>query len=176
MILGLDISTSVIGITYLNKDKSIYKITHISYKSNDEQTLFEKSCLFREIIKSIKPEHIFIEEPVSLFKMGASTANTISLLLRFNAICSYIIYDLFGIEPIYINVNSARKICGILIKRGATEKEKKQAFEYMLSKEPLQSYPFDKHQKGAYKNNYRSYVYDEVDSYIIALAGAMKYL
>ena len=98
-----------------------------------------------------------------MFMMGKSSSHTISTLTKFNGILSWICYEEFGIKPEYIPAISARKKCGITIKRG--QKAKEQVIAFLLDNEPLFNIQYTKTGKP------KPYCYDEADSLIIAKAG-----
>jgi Holliday junction resolvasome RuvABC endonuclease subunit len=168
MILGLDISTSITGYSILDLDGKIIKIGSWDFRNkNNFRTLFEKAHAIRGNLLKIKNgydvKHIFIEPALHMFSAGKSSAKTLATLTKFNGIVSWFCYDLFMIEPEYIPAVSARKKCGITIKRG--EKAKEQVMRFLLDKEPGFSVEWTKH------GNPKPHYYDEADSLIIAKAG-----
>jgi|TARA_Y100000310_G_scaffold114582_1_gene113064 hypothetical protein len=116
-VLGLDISTSCTGWCILNDGKFTMGFIDLS----KEKSTFKKAGIVREKISELNIfndiTHVFIEENLQSFRSGFSSANTLSKLARFNGIVSYICFDEFSIEPIFLNVNSARKNLGIKIKK-----------------------------------------------------------
>ena len=60
---------------------------------------------------------MFIEENLQAFRPGLSSAKTLLTLARFNGIVGYLAQQEFFCEPIYINVNVARKSVGLKIIR-----------------------------------------------------------
>ena len=85
MILGLDVSTSIIGVCILENDK----IVHTDYIDLRKiKNFFEKGHIVEETLKEIKEnfkiEHIYIEQALMFFRRGGSTAKTMSILQRFN--------------------------------------------------------------------------------------------
>lgn len=113
MILGLDVSTSVIGICILdsNSGKKLQSLEFLNLKR--EKNLFAKALDFRDNITKYKPlniQHIAIEEPLVMYKPGASRAQILAKLAMFNGMISVICFTIFGIEPKYYNVNHARKL------------------------------------------------------------------
>lgn len=175
--LALDISTTCTGVTLLDEQGNIHLITHIEFSKIKSDFLWEKVDFFKVKIKDIVGElnvsYIFIEEALQLFNKGMSTANVITKLAQFNALISYSCREIFKIDPMYISANLARKTCGIpLLKtKKAGKDQKKQTFEYML-KTDLKHMNFDKTKF----DNYKSYVYDEVDSYVIAKSCYEKFV
>jgi hypothetical protein len=64
---------------------------------------------------------------------GMSSAMTISALMRFNGIVSYLARNVFQVEPEYIGSAHARKLCGIKLQRTAIAgmSQKEQVFGFM---------------------------------------------
>ena len=93
MILGLDISTSIIGVCVLKNNK----IVHTDYIDLRKiGSFFEKAREAEMVLKKIKKEYdikyIFIEQALMFFRRGGSTAKTMSILQRFNGIISWLCY------------------------------------------------------------------------------------
>jgi hypothetical protein len=134
--IGLDISTSIVGISLLDisgnlvnlESVNLKKISCIFNKSNkikDEFTNFKKKYLFEEKIV------LSVEESFQSFSKGFSSAKTLSKLNMFNGIVSYIASEIYSVIPEYINVNSARKNIGIKINKKLKESTKEQVFEWV---------------------------------------------
>ncbi len=130
MILGLDISSAKIGIAILDYDKNILYSNTIKF--DKKFTLFQRVDFFKKLLLSIKNDYtidkVVIEEPLMMFGAN-SMAQIICLLQRINGMISYLVYEIFEIEPIMANVIMARKKIGIKIERTKekkTTKEKKQ--------------------------------------------------
>lgn len=177
--LGLDISTSCTGWCILDSSCEIIDIGYID--TSKELNLFTKAKVVDSKIEDLRKrftiENIFIEENLQSFRSGFSSAKTISTLAKFNGIVSFICFQKFSKEPIFFNVNSARKILGISIKRkkdgGLPVKE--QLFnwahdnvQYTFPRKTLKSGP----RKGIDIPDPRSY--DMVDAYIVAKAGIIS--
>lgn len=136
-ILGLDLSTSCTGYTIIEQEtKQTIVCEHIDLKK--ENNLFSK---INKVLTSLKVmfetysiNQVFIEESLMLFSVGKSSAKTISTLIKFNGIISFLIENEFKIKPIHIAATSARKICGIKIEKGK-KKAKEQVLEYMKENE-----------------------------------------
>ena len=114
--LGLDISTSVVGICALDsKTGQLIKLTHKKLVKFEDE--YEKADNFLSdwIDPSWKVRRIYIEEAAKKFTPGFSSADTIMTLGRFNGILSYMVYQLFGVKPIMVNVRSARSKLNIKI-------------------------------------------------------------
>lgn len=170
IVLGLDISTSITGYTILDNEK-IVEIGHIDFKNANN--LWEKADHAKIVIDSLvekySPEKIYIEESLMGFSSGLSSAGTLFTLAKFNALISYILYLKIGKPVEFISAAHARKTVGIklLQKKKCGKSHKEQAFEWCISG-PLVNYEFPKTKTGKWKN----FVYDEVDSFVIALAAS----
>ena len=115
MILGIDISTSCTGFSIIDNDGKLHEIS-FCYLNNLEN-IFEKAiCVKKEIERynlKYKIKAIAIEENLTAFRRGLSSAQTIVTLARFNGIVCYLSFDVTSIQPTIIPVSSARKSLGI---------------------------------------------------------------
>jgi Holliday junction resolvasome RuvABC endonuclease subunit len=168
MILGLDISTSITGFTILNDDGTIAEIgswdtrnkkQYLDWIDKVKKIKYELAILNKKYSVS----EVFIEPALNMFMMGKSSAHTISTLIKFNGIVSWLVYEIFEIDPEYIPAVSARKKCGLTVKRGTKAKE--QVIKFLLDTEPAFSVEYTKN------GNLKPHCYDEADSLIIAKAG-----
>lgn len=176
MILGLDISTSVVGITILD-DKG--RFVHMTYCDlRKEKDFFKKTVMMRECLTRIYTDfsitEIYIEDIMQSFSGGMSSAKTITQLARFNGIVSYIVYELSGLVPVYLNVNSARKLLGIKIDKNSKTEKKEQVRQWVddYMKNQL-VWPTKTLKSGSRKGEtiLSSVCYDMADSFVVALAG-----
>lgn len=110
MILGLDISTSIIGFCIINKNKKLHSLSFLNLKS--EKNLFEKAISFKEELEKYKGiiTSVAIEEPLVMYQPGFSRAQILSKLSTFNGMCAIISFMVTNCEPKYYNVNTARKL------------------------------------------------------------------
>jgi len=113
MILALDVSTSVIGICLLDptSGERLKSLEFLNLKR--EKNLFAKALDFKDHIskyKNLGVTEIAIEEPLVMYKPGASRAQILSKLSMFNGMIAVICFMVFGVEPVYYNVNHARKL------------------------------------------------------------------
>ena len=171
MILGLDVSTSITGVTVLdNAGSMLYNESWDTRNKNKYPTLYEKMRFIKEqllyLSNNFNIEHIFIEQSLQSFRSGFSSAKTLSTLSRFNGMVSWVSYELFGKKPIMIAASSARKASGVVIKRG--EKAKEKVLEFVVDKVPGFVVEYTKH------GNPKPGVMDRSDSYIIAKAGLLE--
>ena len=113
--LGLDVSTTCIGICILIDDGSEYgkivELTHVNPKVSNKikgiEQLFLKKKIFEEFLVKYKDfgiDEVVIEEPL----LRSNNVNTVSTLLRFNGMVSDSVYNILGIVPQYISSYDAR--------------------------------------------------------------------
>jgi hypothetical protein len=166
MILGLDISTSITGVTVLSEDGSIeynFAIDTRKYKNFFDKIEVVKDKLEKLIID---PEAIYIEQSLQSFRSGFSSAKTLSTLARFNGVVSWICYEIWGLEPQYVAATSARKQCGIRVPRG--QKAKEVVLKYIIDSVPDVLIEYTKH------GNPKPQCYDKADSWVVAKAGWLQ--
>lgn len=176
--IGLDISTSIIGVSYLDNKGNLVDLQNINLKKI--KCIFEKSNYvedyFDNVIKQFEFEEevkIFIEEPFQSFSKGFSSAKTISQLNKINGIVSYLAFIKFNSKPIYINVNSARKSLQIKI-----DKKQKNTKEQVLDWVKTQikfDWPEKIISRGVNKGvvKLEESCYDMSDAYVISRAGIL---
>jgi len=171
MILGLDISTSITGLTVLRDDGTILhneaiKLTSAKLKDN----FFKKAQVVKDRLIEIKHlyniKEIFIEQSLSAFRPGLSSAQVILTLGKFNGIVSWVCYEVYGKEPQYLGATTARKSLGIKVERGENAKEI--VLKHVL--DTVQDFPVE-YTKGG---NPIPGTYDRADSYVIAKAGYLQ--
>jgi hypothetical protein len=165
LILGLDISTSITGITLLDDNGEVKVMNAIDTRKY--KNFFQKAEAVKKVLtdlsNSYKVEEIFIEQSLQSFRSGFSSAQTLSTLSRFNGIVSWMCYSLWSLEPQYLAATSARKLCGIKIPKG--EKAKPVVLQYVLDNEPTFVVEYTKH------GNPKPDSFDRADSWVIAKAG-----
>ena len=168
MILGLDISTSITGVTVINNEGEILLCEAIDTRNkNHFPTLFNKASKIEDYLLDIEYKydikHIYIEKSLQTFRSGFSSAKTLSTLASFNGIVSWICWGIWGMEPKYLSATSARKTCGIKVPRGT--KAKQVVMKYLLDNEPTFKVQY------THKGNPKPESYDRADAIIIARAG-----
>tara|TARA_R110000824_G_scaffold151992_2_gene323085 strand:- start:12359 stop:12880 length:522 start_codon:yes stop_codon:yes gene_type:complete len=165
MICGLDISTSITGVTLLdNTGKIVYNEAWDTRKFKD---FFAKAEFIRRKItfltEKYKIDEVFIEQSLQSFRSGFSSAKTLSSLSRFNGVVSWLIFQHTKIKPEYLSATSARKSCGIKVPRGT--KAKAVVIDFLLDSEPQFVVEYTKF------GNVKPECFDKADSIIIARAG-----
>ena len=170
MILGLDISTSIIGITVLNKDGEIVQTSALDLRNkNHYPDVYKKYERVYSYFLELKLDynynftHIFIEQSLQMFRSGFSSAKTLSTLSSFNGVVSYLCHRELKKTPEHISASSARKSCGISIPKG--KKAKEVVVNFLLDNEPRFNVEYTK------SGNIKPKYYDIADSIVIAKAG-----
>ena len=168
MILGLDISTSIIGAAVLDSDGN--HVIDDSWDIRKYKDFFQKACVIEDKIGELqfelqprKVDKIFIEQPLMFLSSGMTTARTITTLSKFNGMISWMAYKMFDLVPEYVEASTARRMCGIKVPRGV--KAKQCVMEYLLDNEPKFHVEYTRH------GNPRPEAFDRADAIIIAKAG-----
>ena len=182
MILGIDVSTSITGFAVVAEDELVF---YDSVDLRKKKGAFEKALLVKEKLMDLFEmyqcynnegpgwgdsdypiNHIYIEQPFTFFNSGGSSAKTMATLQKFNGIVSWIVYELFELEPQYVTAMEARKLCGIKVPRG--QKAKKVVLEHLLETEAAFKIEYTSH------GNPKPESYDRADAIVVAKAGYKK--
>ena len=173
MILALDISTSITGATIIKKNGEVVLCESWRFDNKKKfPNLFDKAQETKKridnIFTSFLIDEVWIESSLHTFSSGKSSAQTLSILSKFNGIISWMVYEKLKKPPFYIPATSARKNAGLTIKKG--EKAKEKVMEHMLNNEKWFEVEYTKF--GIIKKEY----YDMADSFIVAKAGLANWL
>ena len=168
MILGLDISTSITGVTVLDNDGKVVFNEAWDFRNKKYfPTLFEKGFEIKELLYQLKKDYditsVYIEQSLQSFRSGFSSAKTLSTLSRFNGIVSWLCYEAYELKPEYIAATTARKKCGIKIPKGV--KAKQVVIKYVVDNVPDVLIEYTKH------GNPKPQCFDMANSWVIARAG-----
>lgn len=189
IILGLDVSTSCTGVCVVDSDvQPDAKGSHILFLDRIEfkgcKTFWDKTAVVAEYLDDlirgsfadgrlatgICPDRVVLEEPLMGFRPGMSSAQTITQLMRFNGIVSYIALTRFKCEPEYIGSAHARKLCGMKLQRTSIAgPQKEQVFSHM-EKNDLKHVQWPVTKTGKVVPWSR----DATDAYVIARAAAVE--
>ena len=94
MILGLDISTTIVGAALLDNDGNLILSEH--WDISKAESLFEKGEIVGAELYSIRSkydiEEVFVETALKKFLPGKSRADTIIKLAKFNGIVSWLCF------------------------------------------------------------------------------------
>lgn len=174
--IGLDISTSIVGISFFSKSKELIDLKAINLKKI--KCIFSKANKvkedFADIVENYNLEEdveVAIEESFQSFSKGFSSAKTLSQLNRFNGIVSYLSSFIFNCVPVYVNVNSARKILQIKLDKKLNISTKDQVFNWVREQEEF-TWPTKTLKSGPNKGlvKYDESCYDMSDAYVICKA------
>jgi len=170
MILGLDISTTMVGVAVLDNSGKLVRSEAWDISRCD--TLFNKAEFVGAELYALKSEykidHIFIETALKKFLPGKSRADTILKLAKFNGIVSWICFESYDLEPTYINVNTARTCYGLSFPRGTKgPQRKKMVIEAVIEREKI-AFSYEMARGG---RNYKKGTDDKADAVVIARAG-----
>lgn len=168
LILGLDISTSITGATILDSEGNILLTESWDTRNkNKYPDLFAKAEFIRRQIFALSHKYhiheVYVEQSLQSFRSGFSSAQTLSMLSRFNGIVSWICYKSLGLTPEYLAATTARKLCGIKVPRGTKAKE--HVLQFVLDNVPDFDIEYTKN------GNPKPGAYDRSDSWVIAKAG-----
>jgi Holliday junction resolvasome RuvABC endonuclease subunit len=168
-ILGLDISSSKIGIALLDSDEIV--ISEV-LKFKTSMSLEERAEIFEQRMRQINEQHVvydvFVEQPAMMFK-GGTTAFTMATLQRFNGMCCYVVNIVFEMEAELINPISARSALDIKVPRGIPSKEKKNFIIERMSERFGEEFSYNMTRQG----NPQPGTDDRADALVVALAGPL---
>jgi hypothetical protein len=185
VILGLDVSSSVIGwsiienITHAAPFMKPIMWGHIDLRNEKGGFWAKVDVMEHEMSRVISSIHygghsitkLMIEDPVEKFKRGSSSAHTIALLARFNALVSQHVRRETGLLPLYVDATAARRAIGVPLlskKKSGGIDHKQQTFTFLC--ETVFSgvvWPLNR------AGNIEIWNFDRVDSYVICLAGCL---
>jgi hypothetical protein len=124
-ILGLDVSTRIIGYTVMTDGFEVLECDYIDLSKID--LMIDKAEFVYEQLKKIKNKYdigdVAIEECVSKFAGGRSSIKTISKLFFINILTQYQCFRIFNVYPTLLNVRRARNLADIKVNRGDDSKE-----------------------------------------------------
>ena len=176
MILGLDASTSTVGICILDEKAEIVQNYFLKLKKQKE--LCTKGDVLKDELEKLAAKyditHVFIEDYALRMARGTSSAQTITRLAAWNGICQYLSYKIFKVEPEVLNVARARKLLKIKTqsKKKAGIPVKDQVFAW-VTKHLNAEWPTKVLQSGPRKG--QEVILDEAkdmaDAWVVAKAG-----
>ena len=168
MLLALDISTSVIGVSVFDDENTLYELSYVKLSKKDK-SLFKKLDEFIEYMKKYEQftfTEIAIEEPLLRFAGKFSNANTIQKLTQMNSLISGYLYKKYNIEPVYYNVQTARKTAfpALTIPKGSPNSK------YLIWKAFVEKYPTINWEYSKRTFKLVNETFDAVDSAVVGLA------
>tara|TARA_R110002124_G_scaffold191684_1_gene359041 strand:- start:20 stop:595 length:576 start_codon:yes stop_codon:yes gene_type:complete len=170
MILGLDISTTIVGVALIDANGNLIVSEHWDITKQD--TLFEKAEMIGSLLWALKNEHnvdhVFIETALKKFIPGRSRADTLIKLAKFNGIVSWLSFDTFNQTPVFINVNTARTLYGLSFPRGTKGPQRKKMVVEAVNDKEKSAFRYEMARGG---KNYKKGTDDRADAVVIARAG-----
>ncbi len=176
MICGLDISTSCIGVYVTDADNKENFFYYFKPRGSD---WLAKASSVKDFLHTLFLNHeiekVYVEENLQAFRRGLSSAKTLMALARFNGVVSFMVKDIFSIQPEFLNVNAARKSLGIKIDRKSSLSTKEQVLSW-VNGEINHDWPTRVMKSGPRKGMVvlEDYVYDMADAFVIAKAGLVQ--
>lgn len=176
MIVGLDVSTSVIGISWFSDGGEFRESSHIELTKIED--FYDKCNSFKERFTELCGERnvtrIYVEDKLGGFTMGRTTSQTIMKLAAFNSTVSFIALEITGIRPVHIHPSTIKSIMkneGLIIPAGVVgEFKKKFVLDWVSKRE--EHFKVDLTKNGTPKK----YMFDRADSYCIAYSGYKKFV
>ena len=172
-ILGIDVSTSRIGIAAIAENEKLLFADTLTFKNKDF-SLEDKAIAFENTLRKIieieklNPLAVFIEEPFSAFAGGKTSANTMAKLQRFNGMCCLATRKIFDQDSTFLPARECRSLNEIKIPRGSDTK--KLIIDWVSAK-----YPKDFKYELTNHGNPKPGTDDKADAVVVALAGLKKY-
>lgn len=190
---SLDISTTNVGMALWDEEGILIELNHMQLKVDrlipQEDRDISKADLFKDYVVAFRDrvkeeygatiENIFVESPL---QNTPKNINTTALLLGFNGMARYVLFEVFGVPPLKITVHQSRKIfCpefivqrkekGVMkdvlsFPKGWKSKEKKEYLRVKVSQlEPDVSWNYTR--TGTIKET----SYDMSDAYVVGISG-----
>ena len=165
-ILGIDISTSIVGLAVMDTEYKLITYDKIKFKS--DMPLEQRAEYFKNKIKHLDDYYyiseVYVEQPAMMFGRGKTTANTMSKLQRFNGMCCYAVYSELELVPNLVHANTARKKMNISVPRNVLKK-KHYIIERVKERYPNFNYNITRH------GNPQPGTDDIADAIVVAYAG-----
>lgn len=183
--LGLDISTSCTGwaVADVSDDGQVTGVEMGAIHLSKEPDLITKALKAEGVLKELQARHrfdeVYVEENLQAFHPGASSAQTIVKLAKFNGIVTFLCHQVTDLVPRDVNVNRARKALGLSLQReracGVSTKE--QVLRW-ASAHPLldgHAWPHRTLSSGPRKGErvLEGHSYDMADAFVVVLAGPL---
>lgn len=183
--LGLDISTSCTGwaVADVGPDGQATAVELGAIQLSHEPDLLTKALAAERVLAALHARHsfdeVYVEENLQAFRPGASSAQTIVKLAKFNGIVTFLCHRVTGVVPLDVNVNRARKALGLALQRelacGVSTKE--QVLRW-ASAHPLldgHTWPHRTLSSGPRKGErvLEGHAYDMADALVVVLAGPL---
>lgn len=176
--LGLDISTSVVGVCLIDENEQAIVFDAVKLTSTTLNSMWDKADRGIEEIKKLvgdkKVERIYVEANAKMFSTGFSSADTLFTLAKFNGLISYLSHKAFKAEVVDVNVTSARKAVGFKNAKVDKRPVKEKVFDYVQALHP--ELPWKRHVAKTGKSQgqevYNTEMKDACDAWVICVGGS----
>lgn len=179
LVLGLDISTNIIGGAIIDHNEDLLECFYIDlHKTKD---VLDKSIIIKDRLMSIfqkyKIDNIYIEEPLKATIPGMSNIDIIIKLSGINHIAMFICFILTKLHPEHIHFNTARSLAWGNISQKLTRFDKKLfVCNKVLDKWPeFSKYVQEKKKKDGSVEIRETPTFDMSDACTIALSGLRRF-
>ena len=173
VVLGLDISTSKVGICVMDYKFNLLETTLL--KLNTKNQLEDRCVQLEEYLNKLNYldkinedgyiiKDVYIESAFIAFSGGKTSAVTMSKLQRFNGMVSFMLRKLFGHNAVSLSPAKARGLVHLKIKRG--ENTKLRVIEHVQK-----AFPNDFKYELTRHGNPKPGTDDRADAIVIAWAG-----
>jgi hypothetical protein len=188
VIIGWDVSTSVVGVTVLRDDGIFVCSDHIDL-TKMEPNLLLKAEAVQEWAGSFLEKYVsehgvnhfhIVEDKLGNFSAGGTMMQTLMKLAAFNTTVSYIVWKESeriaetksgSVSILHLHPSTVKSIMrshdGLIIPKGSDKK--KLTLEFVIKNVP--GFPVEKNKN----DNYKPFCFDRADSYITARAGFIRF-
>jgi len=171
--LGLDISTTCVGVCLVDGSKNVLHLNAIKIPA--ELSMFDKADFVLKELNSVVGSHklgrVIVEGHAKAFSKGFTSADTLFTLAKFNGLVSYLCWKQFGVVVTDVNVSSARKAVGFKNTKADKRPVKEKVFEFVTATHP--DLPWKKYVPKAGKNKgvevYTPEMRDAADAWVIVM-------
>jgi Holliday junction resolvasome RuvABC endonuclease subunit len=170
-VLSLDVSSTTIGWSLISESEGLIKVIkhgHIKPPKSDlslARRALKSQYLLKSLIKDLKPDSVAIEEYVTKFSKGRSTAKTIVVLSVFNEAMTMACIEELDKDPDRLSVLSIRSLISKTFDEKITSKE--ECFEF-IKKIPSFTVNLNK------KNEIKKETYDEADAVAVGISSIIR--
>lgn len=179
--LGLDISTAITGVVLLNRQTgALHFMGHVPLTSTKLTNLFDKAdavinWIKQNIPRNVKVSRIFVEANAKGYSMGFSSADTLLILAKMNALVSYLVHKWCNAPVLDINVTSARSKIGFRNNKSDKRQVKEKVREFVLMNNPHLPFKTRVVQVGKKKGAVvpATGAEDEIDAFVICRGGQL---
>lgn len=174
--LGLDVSSSVTGITLLDDAGGLVFSDSVILNTPVKRDLLDKNSQVHQQLEYISQNHkvgeIWVEDALAQCHGGKSNAHTVAVLIAMNQLVCWSCWKTFGVKPSMVSSYDARKLVSGITKgnKETGEDVKMLNLEWVAYNYP--NFVIEYKSTGRVKD----YILDRSDSLIIAKYGFLQFL